>query len=332
MLGLLLLAACDAPTAGTVFVDYAERVGRVLERSVEPMVGDTSPPRARAVLLPLDRQRINWSQFAELHQCDLGDLAGYRNSGLGRLQGSLERLTYETVWLRRTEECLARMPAPPATVQSLYAAKRTRYASQLFNAVIGSEEMLAWLGTAESASTASAHDVIERLAAALPAAVGDAGADAAAIDLEVVRRELEALRARARFGAAVRVWEQGRATLIAVAQALEESSGRVCRTGAPTPRAKRLQRVFQQFYLAGVQPLLASRIAADRALVEAFAVFVERVPVRSAAFEQWYEQTASPRSTDSAWNSLPAAARRHASAWQALAEECGLKLLPLQTS
>ena len=325
----LFLAGCSNRTEDFAVLDeYALRVSRVLEVDLATTPRSLAFPGSRTLRLPVAGQTIGWAAFAELHRCDMGDLAGFRNSGLGRVQQGLERLSYEVRWLQAADRCVARDTAVPESVMTVYRQKVAEIAPLLFNATVAGPEFRGWLGVDGRKGTASADQPLRQLYAAVPEIDAAAPVPGRGLDVDAIRGGLELLRGARQGGASIRYWERSRATLLAIAEALEAQAATVCRNARSTPRWQRLKRVFDRFYVAGVQPTLASRIAADRSWVRALAQLVDRLPVRSPAFDDWYAQAASETSTNSAWRELPAVTRRHAQAWQVLAERCGASLLP----
>jgi Protein of unknown function (DUF3080) len=104
---VLALAACvptGEPDPGAV---YLERLGGVLDTTLRSPADPRGPPwpSRRALTLPIVALEIDAVEFVALHGCDLGALAGYRNSPLGRVQSASQRLGYEAEWLRVVERC-----------------------------------------------------------------------------------------------------------------------------------------------------------------------------------------------------------------------------------
>lgn len=324
----LALAACSGGSGAPELEDYERRVARVLELPAEQLEAVyTTLPRPRELRLPLPEQSVSWGDFAELHRCDLGGLAGYRNSGLGRMQDAVERLRYEARWLAAGDQCrrVAARPSAIALAERLVTTKRAVLERLTFNAVFAGPEFQDWLGAAAGAGTASPEPVLLTLRAAV--ADLDAGNQGAA-QIDQLTAALAQLPAVASAGPAQRSWARYRAGLALVTAGLKAKGGAVCRSGTPTPRARRLERVFRKYYVLEVQPLIARQLNADRRWLQALEALVAATPVRSTPFDRWYERTLSLEADDSEWRRTLTALRTHAGAWQAFADSCGLRLLP----
>lgn len=323
LLGVLALAGCGA--GATDLEDYQRRVARVL--AIDRPAGEVPVrrfPRPRDLRFAIDAQSISWGEFADLHRCDLGDLAGSRNSGLGRVQGDLERLQYALRWLNAADAC-AVGSAEAALVNKLVAAKRATLGQLVFNALFASAEMQSFLGPAAAIGTASpapALSTLRSLLAGPPAALSSAD----------LGQALRTLREGASAGASQSEWGRIRSTLSFVSEALVAAAPGLCRNGQQTPRAERLRRIFFGYYVERVQPSIARRLNADRQWIAALASLHRELPARSPAYDLWYRQTLAEDQGDSEWQRTLEVLRQHSQAWQVLAKQCNLRLLPEEPS
>lgn len=328
---------------------YLTRLARVLDRPVpqiEPMPYVPYPAR-RALRVEFSEASLDWLEFARLHQCDMGDLVGYRNSGLGRVMGPLERYRYERAWVRVAAQCASDQAAgQTGPTQALLARLRAQKAQDLqaawWNLVFAGPELQRWLRLRGPATDSAAADRLPSPSAALLAIRQFAPAAAAAADsvpspnavaasaggsLATLGNLLEGLTRAAGGGPAFERWAQA-ATLLRRATALLDGAAvRLCRNGRRTPAAARLQNVFRKFYVAALQGELAGAVNADRLWVEQLNAMVANVPgPLPGAFAQWHEATISLANERSLWLATRQAFRDHSQAWQTFAAGCGLNL------
>ena len=342
---LVLLSACaqgpDEPG------QYLTRLARVLDRPVPQIeLRPQVPYPARRVLrLPFSEASLDWLEFARLHECDMGDLVGYRNSGLGRVMGSLERYRYERSWSQVAAQCAGNLAAEQeGSTQALLARLREQKAQDLqaawWNLVFAGPELQRWLRLRGPATDAPAADRLPSPAAALlavrqfaPVAAAasvagpDAVAESAGGSLATLGTHLEGLAGAAGGGSAFERWAQV-ATLLRRATALVDgASVRLCRNGQQTPAAARLKNVFRKFYVAELQGELAGAVNADRPWVEQLNAIVANSPrPLPGAFAQWHDATISLTNERSLWLATRQAFRDHSQAWQTFAAGCDLNL------
>ena len=140
-LEVFLLSAC-APTGERS--DYPERVASVLDRPLEMVEASLAfTPTRKALRVEVPPLSINALEFAELHRCDMGDLVGARNSGLGRLAPDSQRLGYEIQWLCRSQSCEIDW------VAEMRATKAQQLSKQVWNAVFAGPEFANFLSSTE---------------------------------------------------------------------------------------------------------------------------------------------------------------------------------------
>ncbi|MGI9324134.1 MAG: DUF3080 family protein [Pseudomonadales bacterium] len=309
--------------------EYLERLARALDVPLPalevPLPADF--PQRRDLLIELRSDSVSWLEFARLHDCDLGELTGFRNSGLGRVMTPIGRLGYELQWLRLAERCDAQLQREGSSAQTLAVldpillSKQQNLPGVFWNAVFASEAMQRWMGQSPADDSPLAARALTTLADQA-SGLNEHDSSIAAID-----SALEALASGRRAGAAMSRWQQTRVLLQTATQLLRAQSERVCRNGTPTPQARRLKRVFRRFYGAELQPTLAARMADDGAWVSALAALVAvNAAVAPDAFNHWYTQTLDPQSPNSYWLQSKGAFKEHAEAWRRLAAQCGLSL------
>lgn len=324
---LLLLSVGCARAVDPAESEYLVRLARVLETSPPAPVSfqpQPFPPR-RDLQLTVAAPTLDWGDFARLHRCDMGDLAGFRNSGLGRVMDALERLRYEQRWLAAAEQCL-QAPEPPAEttralLQRLIAEKRAMLPAVFANAVLAAQSMQRWQGAGHDSAAVSAAPYLRTLldqAAAL---------SQQHVSVEQVDVALQGLDDSRRVATAQRQWAAARALLEGAAGLLRRHGSSVCRNGSPTPRAQRLRRVFHQFYVDQEQPHIAAVVNGDAPWVQAFAQLPGTISESpSPQLMDWIARVLHAEDESSDWQRTRAAFVEHAQAWQTLGDQCGMDL------
>ncbi|MEN9807015.1 MAG: hypothetical protein RL756_1535 [Pseudomonadota bacterium] len=314
---VVALAACvprGEPDPGAA---YLERLGGVLDTALIPPPGPRGPPwpSRRALTLPIVALEIDAVEFVALHGCDLGALAGYRNSPLGRVQRASQRLGYEAEWLRIVGRCAN----APVWLEGLAREKRAALPALFWNATLGSEEFRIAAGASLPGDAAAFAHQLERLRAHHAALLRDAfDVDAFEVDLGRLARESAIGTARAR-------WLAQRAVLDTARQALLAEAPRLCRNGRPTPRARYLTNVFARFYVLGLQPALAREHARDGAWIDVLlALTDDQSGVTPPVYRDWVRAVLDPAQPSSEWARTRAAVVAHAEVWQALFARCGI--------
>ncbi|MFK7912815.1 MAG: DUF3080 family protein, partial [Pseudomonadales bacterium] len=297
-------------------------------------------PRRRDLLLPLDAASLDWTDFARLHRCDMGDLAGYRNSGLGRLMDALRRLEYEQAWIKAGSLCLQQViseleassedrQATRVLLERLLADKQRQLSAVLWNAVFGHPALQRWHTGGSQAPDQAVPTNANSAAANHLLTLRDQAAALSQLEAQPQRIEqaLIALAQSRRVGEAQQQWAAARALLGQATRLLQDHGANVCRNGRPTPAARRLKNVFRQFYVAIEQPRLAATVTRDAPWVQAFAALPEVIGSQvPPALQQWLAVVLDPHSEQSHWRQTKAAFVAHSRAWQTLAEQCRLSL------
>ena len=318
---ILWLAGCAPAGPDAVLADYLERVARVTGsqvREAEPAPLRPYPAR-RDLRVAVPEISIDVGEFFDLHGCDMGDLAGFRNSPLGRVQTASQRLGYETAWLAAAARCGADAPDWLADVAR---QKRGALPALFWNATFAAEELHAALGGAGH-PTGDFADLLRRLNDAYGAALsGD-------LDLSAFEDTLGRLREGGWVGGARREWAGWRRTLSAASALLEGALPGICLNGQPTPDSRILANVFMKFYVERIQPEMAGRMRRQEAWIYAMHRLRGRLAaVSPPAFDAWYRDVLAPDRADSEWRRTRAAIVDHARAWQRLFRHCGIEPLP----
>ncbi len=340
---ILCFQSCTDSSSPTVAIhaletQYLKRLGNVLELALSVGRAQNTAlvpfPRRRALKLPVTPLSIDVAQFAQLHGCDLGDLAASRSSSLGRVAGPVELLAQDQRWVQQAPSCAA---TGVPWLSDVVAAKRANLPLRFWNAVVAGAE----LSHAMSLAGSTAADTV------LPVYPDQAlrgladnwvQLSQASLATSVLNSNLQQLANSYPFGAQRLRWLQQRNTLAQAAHGLTQGAAKICRNNQPTPKAKILRRVFNRFYREGIQPELARRYSAEQQSLAALARLlnelrgalelsdVDKQPV--VEFTRWYRLTLDTGSAESEWRQTQLAVREHAAAWQSLWQQCGMPLAP----
>lgn len=301
---------------------YASRVGRVVDAEVTPAeIETTRLPRRRDRWLVVEDHRVGVLDFLSLQGCRLGELAGYRNSPLGRVMPPTRRLIYELEVLEAGELCLKQTQGERgARLRTLLETKRAELPLHLWNAVWAGPELEGFLsmtgepslGRSDQDAGASLREIEQRLE-------GDVVRVEDAIAIEAA---LGRLRDEPTLGVGLRRVAATRHYLQAVADWLERETAGSCRG-----RAAALSQVFEESYLS-LQPEL---VRLDRNVgeilpaLEAIHRHVAKGVTESNAMAA-YGRDLLGMEGQGLWKSYRAAVLRHAAAWGPLLHAC--KVLP----
>lgn len=311
-----VMAACLAGCADEPLQSvYVHRIAHVLGAdAVLERERLSKEPGVRALQIATAPQEISALQFADLHRCDLGGLAGERNSSLGRLAPASQRLGYELRWQCRAPRCEL------SWLKEITRKKRSQLNAMAWNAIVAGPEMAAALtnsrsGMPDGGALERLNDVAGRLLA------GE--------HCEFSQAAFEETLNRIRLGLPVKgqrhKWAEYRSALDAVRGLLER--GQVCLNGTPTVKAQHLFAVFRRHYVQSLQPELNRVLGNDRIWIDALAEIHRRFDaVAPAIWVDFYRLTLDPNSSSSEWSRTRLSITQHAEAWQQVFNQCGVDI------
>jgi hypothetical protein len=315
-----LLACADSGLEARL-ADYAGRVRLAVGAPGEAAApASTRLPRRRERALAVEDRRIGMLDFLALQGCALGELAGYRNSPLGRVMPPTRRLVYELEVLEAGETCLGESDGERGErLRSLLDAKRGDLPLHVWNALWSGPELEGFLslrgepglGLPDEDAQASLGEIQRRL------------------EREVIRSEdavaIEAALGRLRdeppLGASLHRMAAARHHLEEVAAWLELEPAGPCRGRAVT-----LARAFREGYLP-LQPDLARLDQSVAETLPTLEAIHRRVagrvtpPDPMAAYGRAWLGT---EQADGLRSGYRAAVLRHAAAWEPVLRACGV--------
>ena len=330
LLALLgLLSGCGGEPDAALLEDYLARLARTLDSEAPAARAVELPrwPRTRALPPAAAPIRLSSAQTLALMRCGMTNALAAENTTLARVQASSQRLRQAHDTLAALRTCAdgeALSAAQRAEILPLLDAKAEQRRRHLFHATLGSAEFRGLLrtGRARSREIDAGLQALEALRGlALASAPGLRPPPPA--DWEPQLRALDVSQAGgallARQRRLIQALEQANTLLAPAVDSL-------CRAGHQPPRARVLRRVFEKFYLGGVQPLWAETNRAKRRFATALAdlLAVNAAVLEGEAGAGVRRYVAAALAADSPLDTaLAQVAGRHVRLWQRALESCG---------
>lgn len=332
------LAGCDPFARPESMLDeYNRRLARVLdvEPELTPVPAAPGLPRWRERVREIEPVSIGMLDFLGLYGCELQFVVGERNSSLGRVAHPLTRLDYERRFIIAAEACLDELERETLAerLREVSAQKRESLANAAWNAVWGAQEIEHHFTRARgplpiglnrdrlSVSVQNATRLEHRIRALLD---GQLEHDLTTLD-PVYQRWLNDPTAGQALRSAILVATR----LDDAARLIEQRLGErpLCPAGRPNRQAEIMRNMLDSVYATEVQPYLANVQHVRRELLPpllAMARLNRLAP--SESFEQYVGMVLDQEDEPSLWQSFDQAIVRHTGAWQALLEQCGMRL------
>ncbi len=333
----VVIAGCDPFTRPESMLDeYNQRLARVLD--VEPKLSPVPPaprfPRVRERVREIESISISMIDFLGLYGCEVQYVVGERNSILGRVAHPLTRLDYERRFIVSAEACSATIEREALAERLVEAAtlKRRSLADTAWNAVWGSREIENHFSRSRgplpmrldrhqlNTSVQHANLLEYRIRSLL-----DGDLDQDLLDLDpVYQRWLNDPMAGQALRSAILVKTRLDDATRLIEQRLDERP--LCPAGRPNRQAEIMHNMFGSVYAAEVQPYLADIQRVRRELMPpllAVATVGEQRP--SDSFERYVAAVLDESSDHNHWQAFEQAVARHARAWQALLDQCGMR-------
>lgn len=325
-----LLSGCGAPDVVSRAAAYRAAVQETAKgaapgdgASATPLRPSAPPerlyPRLRDRRLPVTDFRIGFGEFLSLQGCRLGELAGHRNSQLGRVMVGTRRLAYEIEVLVAGERCLPRLELEERLkLGALLERKRRELPRHVWNAIWTDSELAPYLSREAPPSA-------EDWGAFGTWALADLGRSLDHIggvrDAEAIERALSDLRQAAPAGGLLRALHEVGQHLEVAADLLERHGARTCR-GA----TRRLAHLFQDTYLP-LQPELSALAREAREVLGALDRVYHATAAQveaPAAMARFRTERLSLDREDALFGRYRAVVVRHARSWAPVLEACGL--------
>lgn len=332
----LYLAGC-APDSGVpeMMDDYVSQVADVLELS--PELSQLSPvpqiPRRRERVLDMPDLDMGMLDFLSLYGCELQYVVGERNSIMGRVMQPLNRLRYETHFIRAAQDCISETDREGVKeeLEEAIESKAESLHIAVWNATWGVEEIerLFTLSQGYYPRESGGDQVAELASGARKLNQTVAGLLEGNMDepLEYVGEVHQRWQAEHRAGqlmnsARLLSTRLDDATALLIERVEAEP---LCAEGADDRPPEALGETYAGAYTDGVAKYLESLKQARNALLDPMEkLAAQQVDTMPDAFREWYRQNLETDHTDSLWGNLGRAVESHTRRWQQLLAQCGV--------
>ncbi len=316
---VVLVCGCSADFESRLDA-YEAAVAKVAGPAMGASVGlDPTPPRRRHVRQPVDAPTIGVFDLLSIQGCRLGELAGYRNSQMGRVMPATRRLSYELEVLTAGQRCLPELEdTRRQRLQALLDEKRSELDRHVWNALWTTPELEALLAPTHAPlarrALGEAAGPLVRVRRQLESGLGTPE------DAEEVESALAALRGTEPLGLPLRRLDRLARTLTQVAERVGGYGQRGCE-----PDEVRLASLFRTVYLQALQPDIATLDRNVAPVLDVLEALYQRsrgeLPLDPAVVD-YHERVASPTSTEGVWSRYREAMRIHAQAWAPTLRAC----------
>lgn len=335
-LATLTLTACEPfGRPDTMMEEYIKRLGNVLEVEphVSPLPAAPVLPRLRDRTVAVELHTLGMLDFLSLYGCDLQHVVSGRNSTLGKVMHPSSRLMYELRFIESADACLESIEREVLAerIEQVTAAKRDSLADVVWNAVWGSREIERLLSRSDgplpvrldrnrvSEMTQLMQELVDALEAILS---GDLDSDLSSMDRNQQRWLGDSLPGQLILSAVLMSTRLNDASAM-----LEQRLGSrpLCLQGRSNRQAEVMRNMMVSVYAAHVQVYLADVQHVRRLILPLIQRMLEvRETLPGETFRAFMQTALDEQHPDGVWAEFDASVIRHAGAWQALLDQCGL--------
>ncbi|UTW01646.1 DUF3080 domain-containing protein [Marinomonas rhizomae] len=326
--GIILagVAGCDTRfKAEDVLSEYVTDLNR------SQFVSLSSPAMAMPISLPASRDRqqsltqfdIGLLDFLSLQQCDVGIVAGRKNSILGKVMPDSQRFLYELDIIRAIESCDINNESLSKELNQIAQKKRLELPKAFGNALFNGAESEAFFGLSNgylplNYSTAEQQALLDALNRLLD--IGENLADLPLIDANVFEGDLKVLMDSEYAGRLLYSLARIASYLNLVANKVSALDGDIC--GAPITY---LKQQFQAHYVEVIQPYMG-RInrGAYQVLPLMNRLFEISEPLSRGMSD--FSHQFSLSESDGVWQRYQQASQLHAKQWSTLFTRCSVSI------
>ncbi|ADZ90312.1 DUF3080 domain-containing protein [Marinomonas mediterranea] len=281
-------------------------------------------PDLRDRTMPLSKFDIGLLEFLSLQRCDVGLVAGERNSILGRVMPSSQRFLYELKIIKAIEQCTIENESLMTKLQGVVRTKRAELPKAFANAMWSGEEAAGFFslsnGMISMSPERSQYQALVSTFSEL-VIIGENLQTLPNLSNKVFEAYLKVML-DSEYGGRLLVTLQVLATRLEYAtNAIEAVDVNAANCQAPIAY---LKQQFTKYYIKIIQPYMArvNRVAYQVLpnLKELGNVASEEPEALKRFFSQFDENT------NTVWGRYKQASIRHAQAWSHLFEQCGISL------
>ncbi len=332
----LYLAGCtpnsDVPD---MMDDYVAQVAAALDLS--PELSEISPvsqiPRRRERFLEMPDLDMGMLDFFSLYGCELQYVVGERNSIMGKVMQPLNRLRYETRFIRAAEDCIPETDREgmKEELEEAIESKAEALPIAVWNATWGVEEVERlftlsqgyYPGGGDDAPVAGLAAGVRQLNQTVAGLLGG-NADEPLDYVGEVHQRWQAEHRAGQLLNSARLLTVRLDDATALLAERTETDPLCPESGSGEP-PKALKETYASHYAGGVEVYLERVEQGRAALMEPLerlaALQLETMP---DAFREWYRQSLDTGNAGSLWGQLDRAVESHAQRWQQLLEQCGV--------
>lgn len=324
LMGMLLMG-CDGQFAPqTLFESYLKDLNRSehiqIEMDSDVLMGPL--PALRSRQMELSQFDVGLLEFLSLQRCDVGAVAGQRNSILGRVMATSQRFVYELEIIRAIRSCeiedtdlriklneVANVKAselPIAFSNMLWAGEET---GTLFSLANGYIPISPEASQYQSLINALQH--LERVSQHLQ--------DIPYLRSEDIEADMKAIYESEYLGKLLYSMVHFRHYLNAITQALEPLSHNQAVCGAPL---NFLKQQFEAHYIKILQPYMARINRVAYQVLPMLQTLVQQSPIQTPQWRAFIGQF-DLQDSQSAWQQYLTASREHGQAWSRVFAICG---------
>ncbi|MGO2353313.1 MAG: DUF3080 family protein [Marinomonas foliarum] len=326
---LVVVSGCDTRfKAETVLSEYIADLNRSQSLSVSSpaIVMPKSFPSPRYRQQTLSQFDIGLLDFLSLQKCDVGAVAGRKNSILGKVMPDSQRFLYELDIIRAIESCDIKNDSLSEELHQVAQTKRLELPKAFGNAVFNGAESDAFFSLSNgylplNYSTAEQQELLDSLNRLV--VIGGNLQSLPIVDAGTFEDDLKVLMDSEYAGRLLYSLARIRGYLDLVAKNVQALNGGVC--GAPMTF---LQQQFEAHYVKKIQPYMG-RInrGAYQVLPLLNQLFEVSQPLSSdmTVFSRQF----SLQQQGSEWQHYQLASQYHAKEWSALFERCSISVRDL---
>lgn len=321
----MLLVGCDSQYAPkTLFESYLTDLNRSehIQIELDPDVSWQPLPALRSRQMELSQFDVGLLEFLSLQRCDVGAVAGQRNSILGRVMATSQRFVYELNIIRAIRSCEIQDTDLRTKLNEVANIKASELPIVFSNMLWAGEETASFFSLANgfipvSAEASQYQSLINALQHLERVSLQLEGIPY--LRSEDIEADMKAIYESEYLGKLLYSVLHIRHYLAAITQALEPLSHNQAVCGAPL---NFLKQQFEAHYIKVLQPYMAriNRVAYE--VLPMLQTLVRNSPIQNAQWRAFILQF-DLQDHQSAWQQYLSASRDHGRAWSRIFAVCG---------
>ncbi|WP_330927325.1 DUF3080 family protein [Candidatus Sororendozoicomonas aggregata] len=329
----LLVSGCDRSSPQYILHEYSARISQVLDQPKVDLPHDAPVvPSLKARQFVLPDIRLSFLQGLDLLKCPvLSQEVGFRNSSLGKQLQPSQQLDYEKKLINALGQCITSLSkegnaaATVQTLEKILSKKRQLLPEIRWNALFAGPELVKQLQGNGLPLPMQGDNGYQGTVEALNYLMGylpDRTVQPP-YQREQLETYLQHLHASRYSGQLITAAVMLTNTFNHVSDLLEAEKD-ICAHGRVTARARRLQNVFNLFYVAQLQPYLVKTVREGNDWRLAFQGVMKVLPEPPSEAMRIYMQNILGEGEGSLWHALNQSILRHSLAWQGVFKQCAL--------